>query len=256
MVSPIKGGFKFDLKPPTRKPGTFTNDEHQAMSANLAKAGLSCSANTPEKMVGYAKQVTTGLHSSANPGPQSGITSFASGQLREDPDKPYHYVVDNTNPFFSKMSVVLENLDKIEKEKLYAVQSHHETKTFESTTAGAITKALGTVGQIIGEVSSGNIDPDQIANEMGTFIQQMTSTSEDDFTVSDSNPWFIVVPKLNDEGQYPAIGGVLYDFNMSIHNYKDKKVDQHSSSYEVNQRNIIFTDGDIFESIYKKVSGN
>ena len=236
------------------------NDDHQAMSANLAKAGLSCSANTPEKMVGYAQQVTTGLHSSANPGPQSGITSFASGQLlaaSEDPDKPYHYVVDNTNPFFSKMSVVLENLDKIEKEKLYAVQSHHEKKTFQSTTAGAITNALDTVGQIIGEVSSGNIDPGQIANEMGTFIQKMTSTSEDDFTVSDpKTPWFIVVPKLNDEGQYPAIGGVLYDFNMSIHNYKDKKHDTHTSHYEVNQRNIIFTDGDVFESIYKKVSGS
>ena len=111
---------------------------------------------------------------------------------------------------------------------------------------------MDTVGKIIGEVSSGNIDPGQIANEMGTFIQQMTSTSEDDFTVCDSNPWFIVVPKLDDEGQYPAIGGVVYDFKMNIHNYKDKKHDQHTSSYEVNQRNIIFTMETFLRAFIKK----
>ena len=83
MVTPMKGGFKFNLKPPTQKPGTFTDKECHGMSTNLAKVGLSCSANTPDKMIGYTKKVTFAINDGhANLSPRSDVASLGRSHNR------------------------------------------------------------------------------------------------------------------------------------------------------------------------------
>lgn len=143
---------------------------------------------------------------------------------------------------------------KLTKRTYYAIQTHYQKKTFKSSTLGGVLDTLKAVGKILGDVSSGNIDPDQMSNELGEFIKSLSTTTEDDLTADDSNPLFIVVPELNAEGLYPAVGGVFYEFKMHVHDYKDKKNEKHKGSYEVTRRNIILTNGKIFNDIYKKVS--
>ena len=75
----VSGQFHMDgLQEPKRKPGTFSDKQSSKISQNLAMVGLSCSANTPDKVLGYASEIVHAISCAQDPsGTQVHITALA-----------------------------------------------------------------------------------------------------------------------------------------------------------------------------------
>ena len=80
------GSGQFHTDGLQEQPGTFSDNQSLEISQNLAVVGLSCSANTPDKVHSYASEI---VHVIAG-------TQVSSGTALGDAAKVYHYNVDNT----------------------------------------------------------------------------------------------------------------------------------------------------------------
>ena len=235
-----------DLQPPKAVPGTFTTEQQKVISNKLAKAGLDCKENTPEKVGQYAQEIKDATHSSS-PG---GTTMIVAAP--RDEAKDYEYSIDNSNNAFHMMKKLLDNVDKIQADGLYYVASHTVSDTFKSTTLGAIKQAFSVVGKTIGHVQNGSVDPGQVVALMGNVIETLTDTTSNDFHHSGTQMLFCVA-KSTDSKTAPVICGVHYSFEMSVHDVANKKKKEHDSSYSVKQSNMVFTDEEVFKDVYDKL---
>ena len=247
---PIESGeFHMDeLQEPKRKPGTFSIEESCEISQNLAMVGLSCSANTPDKVHSYASEIVRSITGAQDPsGTQVHITALA------DAAKDYQYTVNNTNKAFSMMSKLLANLDKLKAGDVYHVATNHVTNTFKSDTIGGIKEAFSAIGQVIGSVQNGHIEAGQLASSIGDIIATLTNTTSNDFNQEDSQILFCIVKPTSGSKISPAICGVKYSYKMTVKDVKDKKQTKHDASYTVDQSNIVFTDEKVFQEVYDKI---
>ena len=247
---PIESGqFHMDgLQQPKRKPGTFSDQQSTKISQNLAMVGLSCSANTPDKVHGYASDILQTIAGAQDPkGTQVHITAPA------DQSKDYQYTVDNTNKAFSMMSQLLANLDKLSAGDVYYVATNHVSNTFKSTTIGGIKEAFSAIGKVVGSVQNGHIEAGQLASSIGDVIATLTDTSSNDFNQEDSQILFCIVKPTSGSKVSPAICGVKYSYKMTVHDVKNKKEKTHDASYTVDQSNIVFTDEKVFQEVYDKI---
>lgn len=247
---PIENGkFCMDgLKEPRRKPGTFTDKESSEISHKLAMVGLTCSANTPDKVHGYASDIVLAIEGAQAPSDtQVHITAPANAA------KDYQYAVDNTNTAFSMMSQLLANLDKLKAGDVYYVASNHVSNTFKSTTIEGIKEGFSAIGQVVGSVQNGHIDAGQLASSIGDIIASITDTTSNDFNQEDSQILFCIVKPTSGSKFSPAICGVKYSYKMTVKDVKDKKIKEHDASYTVDQSNIVFTDEKVFKEVYDKI---
>lgn len=234
-----------DLQPPRQTPGTFTDAQVAQMSESLKLVGLTCEENTPEKMLGYIDTVSSNIKGHAGTTAQ---VFMAAPEAKE-----YEYIVDNTNVNYSKMSVIVANFDKVESQGLYHVDKHYEERDFEDTSAGAITDALSSMGSIISDVASGSVNPEQVTSHLGDTINALTASESDDYYKNDEKILFCFAKPPEGTYDSPSICGMWYNFEMKIHNYKDKKVSEHEANYKITQKNVAFSDDKIFDEVYQAV---
>ena len=209
-------GFQIpDLLPPKSVPGMFTTKQKEIISKKLAKAGLDCQENTPEKIGQYAQEIKDATHGSS-----SGGTTMVVAASRDEA-REFEYSLDNSNTAFSMMKKLLDNVDKIQADGLYYVATHKVSDTFKSTTLGAIKQAFSEVGKTIGDVQNGTIDPGQVVALMGNVIETLTDATSNDFHHSGTQMLFCVA-KSTDSKTTPVICGVHYSFEMSVHDVTNK----------------------------------
>ena len=253
----MSGGFPggdghFDMgyiKEPQKVPGTFTSEDYQKMSTGLANVGLKCGENTPEKMKEYVAEVAQSLPKA---GPNE-MTVFMSAQ--DGKQKDYQFVVDPTNVNFSKMSFLMENLQKIQDTKAYYVGSNSTSSSFESTTIGSIKDAFKAVGSIVSDVQNGKVDPGQIVNTIGDALASLTETTSKTFDRKVNEVLFCVAKPNPETKSVAAICGVKYNYTMHVEDITDKKEKRHKAHYQMEQSNLVFTDPDVFDQVYQKIAG-
>jgi hypothetical protein len=255
MPIPIQtGGFPLTrFEKPTK--GALDSADFKQISRSLAKVGLGCADNTTVNIARVAQDVVKSLPTN---GPARLLVA-PSGRLKvgvRGARKDYEYEIetDRDFDFFSKMAELLANIQKLKGAKLTYVERRENHSSFDSSTIGSIKQVFTTAGSIVGQVQNGHVDPAQMGNFIGDILTSLTETTSAHLDDKRDGSLYLMTNPYTKEGQIyvEAIAGVAYHYHFHVEDYKDKKVETHKSSYEVEQHNIAFTDFKIFNEVYEK----
>ncbi len=252
---PTNKKFKMDaVKAPSRT--SMNQSDYEATSKGLAKAGLGCKVNTPLQVEHSVATVKNGF---SKAGTRNWLSTprLKKNQhlLQGSSNDDYTYDIADAGEFdfFDKMAYLLQNLATIKSKNYYYVDEQTTHGSFKSTAMAAIEETFTKAGQIIGQVSNGHVDPDQLMCFVGDILSQLTETSSSDFESTRSGSLFLVTePNVND-GTVESISGISYYYKFTVKDFKEKKVETHDATYVIEQKNISFTDPDMLEKIYQQV---
>ncbi|MGB5792687.1 hypothetical protein, partial [Poseidonibacter sp.] len=129
---------------------------------------------------------------------------------------------------------------------------NHEETSFNSSTLGAITSAFTAAASIIGDISSGHADPEQVSAGIGDTLSSLSETTSKNYE-KNKNEIVFLSSKPDDKGRSKSIVGIKYRYKFCVEDYADKKEETHKSSSEIEQWNIVFTSVDVFKEVVKYV---
>lgn len=247
------GGGKFSLPGLTaftQRPGTFTDAQIKKMCENFAAIGLDCEANNPDKMREYIAEIEKAIF-----GDSPTEERVFVGSLKNKA-KPYEFTFDDgPEKNYTKMHLLAEHMDDIDKNHLYYVETHTEEQNQELTVHQAIMKALTAMGSAISKVSARIVDPGQIMSLIGDFIlNKLPPSKSKNLETGDSGILFAFVDPGEGSTIAPAICGISYRFDLKIEDYLNEKEKTHQAHYSIKQENIYFSDETIFQEIYTKIT--
>ena len=259
--SPVAFGLG-GMKPPRRitfkgsiKQANSLNVNYNEISTSLQRFGLTCSNNNPELIKANLRTVVEGLPTGTLLDTFVNSGNIASFGPTESP-KPYQWQADGLSEFKSLLDIVMANIDKVKRDNLYYISSNRVENSFRSSTIGSIVNVFRAAGTIIGSVQGNNIDPAQLGAQIGDLLVNLSETTAANFNqTNNSNMTLIADPKTDADGNQTlrAVASVAWTYHFLINDYKDKKVNEHSSYYLITQNNVIFTDTNILEKVANKL---
>lgn len=230
--------------------GTLGENKIGRMCKGLENVGLDCPLNTPEKMVGYTKQV---LQEQA----------YGKFYLASPPDAPNRYEADFTivtdpGRSFNKLKTMAAPAHIAALMDECPVAKHHCKNSMEKNTVGGIKDVLVAAGKTIGMISAGQsfVNPGEIGTVVGGMLSDLTTTTEDHLEEEFGDTLCIIEVAEDEPSVVKKFGIVSYTYSYSIKHFKDKKKEFHEAKYEMNQFAVTFSNSEAIHEIYEKVMGH
>lgn len=214
------------------------------MSMGLRNVGLGCEDNNFTNLMGYTKEVLRSLDDGK-------FFFFSKSEKKYNAD--FQIAQDRLGEH-DKLSVLFgpKYIDKLPSH--YALHHVEIDDSFKSSTIGGIKEVLKVAGNLIGSLASGNrINPGEIGNIVTSMLSSMTETRQ--VNLNHRNKDTIGLVELNSDNTVKCLGMMSYQFSFTVKEYKDKKVDEKSCQYKVDQKSLIFKDPEVLHNLYHTIVG-
>lgn len=237
---PHGDGFSFQkMIPPVS-----TAVDYDAVQGGLRNVGLNCAQNNRQNI----DRIITGVRSAA---PQAGYGL----RMTSDSNPPdWHWTIEDEADWSSKMMVCLMKHDYIDKNNLYPVYYKQDSQTYSQSTVVLLGDLFTDVAKIAGDLAHGSVNVDEMVKTISEQVGDLATETESTYHQEELNKTtFFVSLELASDNEASAIAGSIYNYKMDIHDYKNKKSETHEASYYVEQWSLIFTDSDVFMTLYNRV---
>jgi hypothetical protein len=214
----------------------------QAVSAGLARTGLSCDLNTIRTVEGLARDVIIRF-------PREGVTLVAAAA--RDRARDYEYRVDPANAALGRMTAMLSRWKELQDRDLCHVAHNRVESQFRSSTIGALKEIFTVAGTVVGSVQNGHIDSDQLGALVGDMVGMLGNGTARDFRQRNTQSLFLV--QKTDGETTPSVAGLVYSYDFTVRDVANKKEASHLSSYLVEQWNVAFDDPTVLEDVYQQL---
>lgn len=240
---PSGSGFKFNsMKPPTN-----TTVDYAQVRQGLSNAGLGCSQNNDQTVHQVINNVT-------NACPRGG---YGMRMSTEQNPPEWHWTIDQSVTWSSFMQVVLEKRDLISSEHLYPVTYNYTEDSNKQSTQVVLNDLFTDIAKVAGDLATGSVDVSQMVKTISEQVGGLTTESSNNYHESKTNEMtFFTSAEMAADNQSQAIAGSIYNYSIDINDYKNKKSETHSFNYKVEQWSMIFTDEDVFMSVYNAVKNS
>ena len=215
------------------------------MCGGLRNVGLGCSDNNFSNMLSYTKDVLTSL--------DDGRYFFFSKKGCKKYNADFQLANDRLGEH-DKLSVLFSPQYVDQLPSHYALHHVKKDASFKSSTIGGIKNVLKKTGELIGNLASGNrINPGEIGNVFSSILSDLTETREVDLKHEFTDTIGLV--ELNDDKTVKCLGMMNYYFSFTVKEYKDKKVDEKTCKYKIDQKSLILKDPEVLHQLYRNIVG-
>lgn len=223
----------------------YGQDVISGMCGGLRNVGLGCKDNNFSNMLGFTKEVLASL--------DDGKYFFCSKSGGKKYNADFQIANDRLGEH-DKLSILFSPayVDKLP--SFYALHHVKKEDSFKSSTIGGIKDVLKSTGELIGNLASGNrINPGEIGNIFSSILSSMTETREVDLKHEHRDTIGLV--ELNTDKTVKCLGMMSYHFSFTVKEFKDKKVDEKTCKYKIDQKSLVLKDPEVLHHLYKTIVG-
>jgi len=221
----------------------YGQDMISGMCGGLRNVGLGCKDNNFSNILSYTNEVLTSL--------DDGKYFFFSKSGCKKYNADFQIANDRLGEH-DKLSVLFspKYVDKLPSH--YALQHVKKDDSFRSSTIGGIKYVLKNTGELIGSLESGNrVNPGEIGNLFCSILSDLTETTELDLKNEFADTLGLV--ELNTDRSVKCLGMMSYHFSFTVKEFKDKKVDEKTCKYKIDQKSLILKDPEVLHHLYNTI---
>ena len=237
------GGFSYGQMLPPKN----LQVNYAGIQQSLNNIGLSCSENNIDNI----KKMTNEIHDSA---PTQGLNMRLSTPSTEAvPDQDWTIV--DTAKWADKMRILLVNHQLIEDKGWFLVTKKNGSRDYNQSTSVAIKDLFKAVAEVVGDLVAGHVNVDQLTKHISTEVEGLGTQTSSTYELHSKNTYTFFASELPGEDVNTAscIAGAIYQYNLKIEDYKNKKSSTHKAHYDVSQWSMMFSDANVFNLVYSEV---